>query len=99
MIVAEVSIVPLGAGSGGLSSFVAEAVKALEQEGLHPKVCAMGTTVEAESWEQLFRGVRSAKEAVFSKGAERVLVTLKVDESRKKEISGDEKVRSVESRL
>ena len=97
MVVAEVSIFPLGTGSPGVSRYVAAAVRELEASGLKCTLGPMGTTVEAETLEEVYAAVARAQAAVFDLGAERAYTVLKVDERRDAEgrRSAEDMVRSV----
>ena len=81
MIVADVSVVPMGEGTS-VSALVRKAVKALDGSGLKTMHGPMSTSLEAESLDQLFLAVRKAHEAVFSGGAKRVVTTIKIDDRR-----------------
>lgn len=100
MVVAEISIVPVGTGETSTTGYVATAVQELEAAGLSATLGPMGTTVEAQSYEQLQNAVSRAREAVFEAGAQRVYIVLKIDERRDAQTgSAEEKVSSVRQRL
>ena len=84
MIVADVSVVPLGVGTS-VSAFVKEAVKALDGSGLKVIHGPMSTSLEARSLDELFAAVRMAHDAVIAAGAKRVVTTVKIDDRRDKE--------------
>ncbi|MEM0359659.1 MAG: thiamine-binding protein [Hadesarchaea archaeon] len=98
MVVAEISVLPLGTGSPSLSDYVAKAVEVLRKRGLKYQVTAMGTLVEGELGE-ILEAVREMHEAVLEAGAQRVITTLKVDERRDKPLSLEGKVEAVRKRL
>ncbi|MGQ9582733.1 MAG: MTH1187 family thiamine-binding protein [Thermoplasmatota archaeon] len=79
MIVADVSVVPIGEGTS-VGRFVRRAVEALEASGLRVMRGPMSTSVEARTLDELFAAVRMAHEAVVGAGARRVLTTIKIDE-------------------
>jgi uncharacterized protein (TIGR00106 family) len=96
MVIAEVSVFPLGTGSPGVSQYVAAAVRELEASGLKCTLGPMGTTVEAETPEEVYAAVARAQAAVFDLGAVRAYVVIKLDERRDVEgRSAEEMVRSV----
>ncbi len=98
MVVAEVSVVPLGVGTS-TSSVVAEAVRSLEGlPGVRWELHAMGTVVEGPP-EAVWEAARRMHEAAFKAGAQRVLTTLRLDDRRDKEASMESKVRAVRERL
>ncbi|MCS7144307.1 MAG: MTH1187 family thiamine-binding protein [Archaeoglobaceae archaeon] len=86
MLVADISIVPIGVGES-VSKFVKRAVEELKNTGLRVEVTAMSTIVEAENAEKLFHAVQKAREAVFEMGAKRVYTIIRIDERRDKELS------------
>ena len=96
MVIAEVSIIPLGTGSPGVSEYVAAAVHELEASGLECTLGPMGTTVEAGTPEEVYAAVARAQAAVFELGIERAYTIIKMDERRDVEgRSAEEMVRSV----
>lgn len=96
MVVAEVSIFPLGTESPSVSRYVAAAVKELEASGLRCTLAPMGTTVEAETTEEIYAAIARAQAAVFALGVGRVYTILKMDERRDVEDrSAEDMMRSV----
>jgi uncharacterized protein (TIGR00106 family) len=82
MVIAEVSIFPLGTGSPSVSGYVRAAVEALEASSLRCTLGPMGTTVEAESVEEVYAALARAQAAVFEVGVGRVYTVVKMDERR-----------------
>ena len=99
MIIAELSVVPLGTKTPSVSKYVAGAVKELEAMGLKPRLTAMGTEFEAENIEKVLKAAGRAHESVFKAGGERVVTVLKIDERRDKEGSMGQKVSSVKEKV
>jgi uncharacterized protein (TIGR00106 family) len=96
VVVAEVSIFPLGTESPSVSRYVAAAVRELEASGLRCTLGPMGTTVEAETTEELYAALARAQAAVFESGAKRAYTVLKMDERRDVEDrSAEDMTRSV----
>jgi uncharacterized protein (TIGR00106 family) len=96
VVVAEVSIFPLGTGSPSVSRYVAAAVRELEASGLRCTLGPMGTTVEAETTEEVYAALARAQAAVFDLGVERAYTVLKMDERRDVESrSAEDMVQSV----
>jgi uncharacterized protein (TIGR00106 family) len=98
MAIMEISVVPVGTESPSVSQFVAECVKIVEQQGLQYEVTSMGTEVEGEVGELLSLAVQM-HHAPFSKGAQRVVTTIKIDERRDKELRITGKKQAVLERL
>jgi uncharacterized protein (TIGR00106 family) len=98
MVIAEITVVPLGTGNPSLSRFVAEAVKALEDSGIRYTLTPMGTVLEG-TLEEVLEAVRMLHRLPFNKGAERVSTRLVIDERRDKDATAAGKIKSVEERL
>lgn len=79
-----------------MSDQVANAVEAIDETGVTYQTGPMGTTIEAESIEELFEAVQAAHEAI---DADRVSTLLKVDDRRDSEKGAWEKVDTVEQAL
>ena len=97
MVIAEISIFPLGTGSPSVSQYVSAAVRELEASGLECTLGPMGTSVEAASPEEVYAAVARAQAAVFDLGAGRAYTVIKIDERRDVgDRSAEDMVRSVE---
>jgi len=94
MIIAEVSIAPLGVGTS-VSKYVKEAVKVIRNSGLKTVTGGMSTCIEAPDLDTLFNLIKAAEEAEFKVGAQRVLITLKIDDRRDKDATINSKVKAV----
>lgn len=99
MIIAEITVVPLGTQTPSVSKYIAKAVDELKKLGLKPELTAMGTIFEAEDISLILEAFKAVHESVFAQGALRVVTTLTIDERRDKEGSIEQKVRSVTSIL
>lgn len=95
MIIAEITVVPIGTGTPSVSPYVAKAVDELRKLGLNPELTAMGTIFEAEDISLILEAFEAVHESVFAQGAVRVVTTLTIDERRDKKGSIEQKVRSV----
>jgi uncharacterized protein (TIGR00106 family) len=93
MIIAEVSIFPLGTGMSSVSEYVKVAIRELEASGLKCTPGTMGTTIEAETSDEAYAAIARAQAAVFELGAGRAYTVIKVDERR------DVESRSVEDMM
>jgi uncharacterized protein (TIGR00106 family) len=99
VVIAEISVFPLGTGSPSVSQYVAAAVRELEASGLKCTLGPMGTTVEAETPEEVYAAVARAQAAVFELGVGRAYIVIKMDERRDVEgRSAEDMVRSVRER-
>jgi uncharacterized protein (TIGR00106 family) len=81
MPIVEVSIVPIGTGSPGVSRYVRAAVKVIEASGLKYEVTPMGTCVQGE-WDAIFSTIKQMHETLAAMGCARLVTTIKVDDRR-----------------
>ena len=97
-IVAEISVVPLGTGSAGVSEYVAGCIGILEgnKEVIY-RLTPMGTILEG-TLSEVLKVTRQMHDAPFSKGAVRVITTLKIDDRADKELTMEGKLQSVRNR-
>lgn len=79
-----------------MSDEVAAAVDALEDFDVTYEIGPMGTTIEAQTTDELFSAVQAAHEAV---DADRVSTVLKIDDQRSVDRSAWDKVETVEAEL
>lgn len=94
MIIAEVSIFPLGTGMPSVSEYVKVAVRELEASGLKCTPGPMGTTVEAGTAEEAYAAIARAQAAgLRTRGRASVYTVIKMDERR------DVESRSVEDMM
>ncbi len=99
VVIAELSIVPIGEKSTSLRKYVAEAVNAIKKLKVRCEVTAMGTILEAEKLEDILKSVEVAHKALFRSGVKRVVSTLKIDDRRDKPRMLADKVKAVERLL
>ena len=83
MIIAEISVVPVGEGTS-TSRYVRLAVNELKRSGLNTFLGPMGTSIEAANLDEILAAMKQAHEAVVNAGAKRVVTTLKIDDRRDK---------------
>jgi uncharacterized protein (TIGR00106 family) len=96
MIIAELSIVPVGSGIS-VSKYVKVAIKALEGRGVRVIPGPMSTVLECKDVDLLFNAVKAAHKAVLASGAVRIVLTLKIDDRTDKDASVESKLRAVTS--
>jgi uncharacterized protein (TIGR00106 family) len=79
-VVAEISVVPLGTGSASVSEYVSECLDVLaKSSGIKYRLTPMGTILEGPL-DLVLKVTRAMHEAPFTKGAVRVITTLKIDD-------------------
>ncbi len=99
MVVAEVSIVPIGTKTPSISKYVAHALRVLsEAKDIKYELTAMGTIIEGDL-EKVLNVVKQMHEVTFAEGIVRVLTTIKIDDRRDKTLSIDGKIGSVQRQL
>ena len=85
MITADFAILPVGIQSTELKEYVTTAVRVIKNSGLNYQLTAMGTQIEAEDYESLYKAIAKAQEALFDMGLGRVYTVIKIDDRRDKE--------------
>jgi uncharacterized protein (TIGR00106 family) len=94
-VVAEVSIVPVGTTGSGISRYVADSIQVLEgRKDLTYRLTPMGTVIEGPL-ARVLETIRDMHEVPFSKGALRVVTSIRIDDRRDKPSSMSSKVQSV----
>jgi uncharacterized protein (TIGR00106 family) len=83
MIVAQLSIAPLGTGTS-VSKYVKIAIDTLKKDHVTFQTNPMATVIECETLETLFSIVQKAHQAVIAAGAQRIITELKIDDRRDK---------------
>lgn len=96
MIMAEISIYPVGKGEH-LCKPVSEAVDIIEQSGLNYKLTPMGTIVEG-NWDNVFATIKKCFETLQEK-SDRIEIDIKVDYSKGETSRMEHKVKAVEKEL
>lgn len=96
-VIADLCVVPLGAEMS-LSRYIAEAERILEARNLRPRLHAYGTNIEGE-WEEVMEAVRAVHERLHAMGAPRVSSNMRFGTRTDREQTGEEKIRSVRSKL
>jgi uncharacterized protein (TIGR00106 family) len=99
MAIVQVSIVPLGTETTSISSYVARALKVLQnQKAVAYKLTPMGTVLEGDL-DEVLRLVRQMHESVFGEGVQRVVTIVNIDDRRDKRATMESKIGSVEDKL
>ena len=79
---AEISIVPIGTGSTGISKEVAAAFDAIRKtkDIKTTKLTAMGTQVEANDMRAILNAIEAAHQAVKLTGAKQIISSIRIAE-------------------
>jgi len=99
MVIAEISVVPIGTCTPSVSRYVAKAIGVLGQEkNIKYKLAGMGTILEGELTAVL-EAVRKMHDSVFGDQIQRVVTTIRIDDRRDRESSVEHKIQSVVRKL
>jgi len=99
MVIAEISVVPIGTCTPSVSQYVAKAIGVLGQEkNIKYQLTGMGTILEGQL-AAVLEAVRKMHEAVFGDQIQRVVTTIRIDDRRDRESSVEHKIQSVVRKL
>ena len=100
MAIVDVTVIPVGTGTPGVSEYVAEIHKVLKQyEGsIKYQLTPMSTLIEGDLT-LLLKIVQEIHEVPFQKGLQRVCTNIRIDDRRDKENTMERKLESVKSKL
>ena len=98
MVIASLTVTPVGTETPSLSQYVAECVRVLNEAGLKHTLTPMGSVLEGPL-EEILQIVAKVHEIPFSQGVQRVTTRLTIDDRRDKKATAQGKVDSVEKRL
>ena len=94
-VVVEVSIVPIGTADTSISRYIAASLEVLKaKKDLSYRLTPMGTVIEGPLVKVL-EAIRDMHEVPFSKGAQRVVTSIKIDDRRDKTATMISKLESV----
>jgi len=97
-VVAEIAMYPVGSGSSSMSQMLADSVSVLKKHGLKFQVTPTGTNVEGDM-DTILSAVKEMDEVPFKEGADRVILMLRLDDRRDKQISLDYEQQSIEEKI
>ena len=99
-IVAEFSIIPIGTSSTSLSKYIAIALKELQKNNIKFQITPMGTILEGDDLDDIFRAISIAHKALVRSGIKRIIIKIEVDDRLDRpERTAQEKVLSVQEKL
>ncbi len=99
MVIAEVSVVPMGTKTPSVSEYVAKALKVLrEEKRVKYQLTAMGTLLEGEL-DEVLEAAKKMHECLFDEDVKRVVSTIRIDDRRDKMLTISYKVESVMKKL
>ena len=91
MIVADFALVPMGSETSA-SKYIRAVYKMLSESGVKFLPGPMTTSVETQSFEELFDLIIKSNEKLEEMGVKRIITTVKIDYRLDKEISIDSKL-------
>jgi len=94
MIVADFSIIPMGTGTSA-AGYVSAVHDLLKEAGVKFVPGPLSTSLEAESFEQIFDAVEKANKRLAGMGVQRMITTVRIDFRLDKEISIESKLQAV----
>ncbi len=99
-VTADISVIPIGTGSIGISDYIAASQSALQRyPNLVVQLNPMSTTLQGEL-DEILRALHELHEAPFYRGALRVSTSIRIDDRRDgKQQSLTERVEAVERRM
>ncbi len=98
IVMADVSIVPLGTAETSVSDYVASSLEVLKKaKDLQYQVGPMGTSIQGPM-DRVMEVIAQMHETPFGKGVKRVVTIIKIDDRRDKQQTLTQKVRRVTDR-
>ncbi|MCZ2969453.1 MTH1187 family thiamine-binding protein [Acinetobacter baumannii] len=100
MAIVDVSIIPVGTGNPSVSEYVAEVQKVLEKNADRVKyqLTPMNTIIEGDL-PVILEVIQQMHEVPYTKGAQSVATTIRIDDRRDKVSTMEKKLNSVRSKL
>ena len=91
MIVADLSVIPMGSGTSA-SEYVRAVHEVLRDSGVNFVPGPMSTSIETETMEKLFQIVEKANNRLAAMGVQRIVTMVRIDFRLDKEISMNTKL-------
>lgn len=98
MALLEISVVPVGTESTSISSFIAQACREAQRNGIKFDVTPTSTVMEGDL-PALMNVAQQMHQAAFQGGSQRVVTNISIDERRDKDLSMERTVAAVRSEL
>jgi uncharacterized protein (TIGR00106 family) len=99
LIIAEISIYPVGTDSTSIGFYIAKAVETIKAKAVKHQITPMGTILESKDLQEIFAACNDMIEAVHMLGVKRVETVLKIDSRNDKTQTMQDKVDSVKKYL
>ena len=98
MALLQLTVIPLGTASPSVGDHVADIQKVLMTEGVSFQLNDMGTVIEGEAADLLALAAK-LHEVPFTRGAQRVMTQIVLDDRRDKKVSLGDKSAAITRRL
>ncbi|MDO5650365.1 MAG: MTH1187 family thiamine-binding protein [Gallicola sp.] len=99
MVVAELTLIPIGTKKTSVSSYIAKGVRVLKSYDIEYEVTPMGTIISCENLGRLYEILEKMQESIFDEEVRRVYSVIKIDDRRDTHRNFKEKVNSVLEKL
>ncbi len=100
MIQAEISLYPIATRTTSASFYIAKAIESIQNtENLRYEINSMGTVLESDSIDIIYKATKTMMETVHNLGIDRVEVIIKIDSRRDKQVKMEEKIDSIKKQL
>jgi len=100
LIQAEISIYPIATKTTSASFYIAKAIESIQNtNNLRYEINSMGTVLESDSIDIIYKASKTMMETVHNLGINRVEVVIKIDSRRDKHVKMDEKIDSIKKQL
>ncbi len=100
LIQAEISVYPMATRTTSASFYIAKAIESIQNtENLRYEVNSMGTVLESDSIDVIYKASKTMMETVHNLGIDRVEFVIKVDSRRDKHVKMEEKLESIKKHL
>ena len=100
MIQAEISLYPIATRTTSASFYIAKAIESIQNtENLRYEINSMGTVLESDSIDIIYKASKTMMETVHNLGIDRVEVIIKIDSRRDKQVRMEEKIDSIKKQL
>ncbi len=98
MPILEISVIPVGTQDPSFSSFISQACRIVEDEGLKYQITPTGTVVEG-NLSLIMNVAQKMHQVPFSMGASRVISNITIDERHDKESDMERQVQAVKKNM
>lgn len=100
MVVAEISLTPIGTGDTSLSFYIAKSLESIKGiKGVTHTTTSMGTILESDDINKIFECTKTMSETIHRLGVKRVGILLKIDSRTDKKQSSADKLNSIKKHL